>query len=195
MNLGDYKESFLIEAREYLSALNNSLVLLEKDQTRNEAIHEIFRAAHTLKGMAATMGYDPMVRLTHQIETVLEPVRSGIRNLSTGMVDVLFTCLDQLEKWVEDLTSQDFIEEDNLESLLRQLELIWKDKPDSTENTPEASTSVTDVSLRFSESEKEILSQATMNGFSIFEIYVQLSADCVFKEVRAFMILKKVNEL
>ena len=143
MNIGDYKDSFLTEAREYLSALNNSLVLLEKDQAQSEAIHEIFRAAHTLKGMAATMGYDPMVRLTHQMETVLEPIRSGTRSISTGIVDVLFTCLDQLEKWVEDLMSQDFIEEENLPSLLGQLQAIWKQKTVSTlsgfdESAPEA---------------------------------------------------------
>ncbi len=80
MNIGDYKDAFLTEAREYLSTLNNSLVLLEKNQTQTDAINDIFRAAHTLKGMAATMGYDPMVRLTHQMETLLEPIRSGTQN-------------------------------------------------------------------------------------------------------------------
>jgi two-component system chemotaxis sensor kinase CheA len=194
VNIGDYKDSFLTEAREYLSALNNSLVLLEKDQAQSEAIHEIFRAAHTLKGMAATMGYDPMVRLTHQMETVLEPIRSGTRSISTGIVDVLFTCLDQLEKWVEDLMSQDFIEEENLPSLLGQLQAIWKQKTVSTLSGFDESAPEAEFSLHFSESEKEILSQAIMNGFSVFEINVRFSQDFVFKEVRAFMVLKKVNE-
>ena len=195
MNIGDYKDSFLTEAREYLSTLNNSLVLLEKNQAQTEAIHDIFRAAHTLKGMAATMGYDPMVQLTHQMETVLEPVRSGTENLSARMVDVLFICLDQLEKWVETLMSQDFIEEEGLQTVLQLLHSTWKNKFNSEFKKVETFVPMSDIPLIFSEVESEILSQAKMSGFYIFKIIVQLIPGCAFKEVRAFMILKNINAL
>jgi two-component system, chemotaxis family, sensor kinase CheA len=193
VNIGDYKDAFLTEAHEYLTTLNNSLVLLEKNQAQTEAIHDIFRAAHTLKGMAATMGYDPMVRLTHQIETVLEPIRSGTQTLSTRMIDVLFICLDQLEKWVEILMSQDFIEEESLQSVLQLLNSTWKDGIHLDENKIETLIPVSEVPLVLSESENEILSQARMNGFFIFKVMIQLVPDCIFKEVRAFMILNNIN--
>ena len=115
LETSDYKDLFLNEAREYISTLNNSLVELEKDPSHKEAIREIFRAAHTLKGMSATMGYEPMARLCHQMETVLDSVRSGNKPLTSRMVDALFVCLDQLENWVQILTQQDFIEEERLQ--------------------------------------------------------------------------------
>lgn len=197
MNSGEYKDIFLNEAREYLSNLNNSLVLLEKDATQTEAIREIFRAAHTLKGMSATMGYEPMVRLTHQMETVMEPIRSGAQSLSTRLVDVLFVCLDQLSKWIDTLASQDFIEEEGLEADLHLLETAAEEgKPlESSRTKPEESPELSSKSLSFAESDREVLAEARMNGFSILKVAVELSPDCVFKEVRAFMVLKCINEL
>lgn len=197
MNSGEYKEIFLTEAREYLSNLNNSLVLLEKDPSQVEAIREIFRAAHTLKGMSATMGYDPMVRLTHQMEAVLEPIRSGTQSLSTRLVDILFVCLDQLSKWVEVLANQDFIEEEGLQSALQLLATAGQEgkSPGPIPSPSAASTPASQAMLSFSENEKDALAQAVQNGLSIFKIAVEFSSDCVFKEVRAFMVLKNVNEL
>ncbi len=195
MNIGDYKNAFLAEAREYLSTLNNSLVLLEKNQTQTDAIQDIFRAAHSLKGMAATMGYDPMVQLTHRMETVLEPIRAGSRKLSTRMVDVLFICLDQLEKWVEVLTEQDFIEEESLQSVLQLFHSDFEGQSESDGNPTETVVPASEIPLLFSESEQEILSQAKVSGFSVLKIEVQIVPNCIFKDVRAFMVIKKVNEL
>jgi len=197
LETSDYKDVFLNEAREYLSALNNSLVVLEKDPSQLEAIREIFRAAHTIKGMSATMGYEPMARLTHQMETVLEPIRSGTKNLSTQLVDALFVCLDQLEKWVQILTTQDVIEEGDMQSSLNLLDQSTQKGSDPSIPLvhPSNKEGDKDTPLAFSESEAEVLSQARMNGFSVFKVVVELSAECVFKEVRSFMVLKIVNEL
>lgn len=195
MNTGEYKDVFLNEAREYLSNLNNSLVLLEKDPSQIEAIREIFRAAHTLKGMSATMGYDPMVRLTHQMEAVLEPIRSGTKTLSTHLVDVLFVCLDQLSKWVDELSVQDFIEEEGLQAALRALESTNQETSGSASTARTTASPAQDAGFSFADSEREVLSQAKMNGFSVFRVTVELTPDCVFKEVRAFMILKNINGL
>ena len=196
MNTGEYKDLFLNEAREYLSNLNNSLVLLEKDPSQTGAVREIFRAAHTLKGMAATMGYDPMVRLTHQMETVLEPVRSGTKALSTRLVDVLFSCLDQLAKWLDTLSAQDFIEEEGLVEVLKKLTAVDQDSTEAGPSGPASSSAPATLEGRysFSDSDREILAQAKMGGFSVFKVQVALSPECVFKEVRAFMILRNVNE-
>ena len=192
MNTSDYKDLFLSEAREYLSNLNNSLVQLEKNPAESEPVKEIFRSAHTLKGMAATMGYDPMVRLTHEMESVLDPIRSGNMNLTPRLMDALFACLDQLENWVEVLARQDFIEEETLEGTLRALRGVASETVDgSPKNEPPASA----PDLQFTPEETEVLSQAKMNGFAILKVMVQLSPECQFKEVRSFMVLKSINEV
>ncbi|HEY5039990.1 MAG TPA: hypothetical protein VIJ93_13050, partial [bacterium] len=147
--------------------------------------------------MSATMGYEPMARLTHQMETVLEPIRAGTQSLSTQLVDALFVCLDQLEKWLQVLTIQDIIEEGGLQSSLNLLQQSSREVTNSSTSPsrPVGTATDRDPPLVFSDSEKEILSQARMNGFSVFKVMVELSVECAFKEVRAFMILKNVNEL
>ena len=188
----EYKEVFLNESREYLSTLNNALVTLEKDPAQGEAIREIFRAAHTLKGMSATMGYEPMARLTHQMETVLEPVRSGAQPLSPFLVDALFQCLDQLEKWVGVLATEDSLEESDLQATLESLQRASRKLEDASGTVPPP---VAEESWTLSEPEKEVLSQAAINGFSIFKVMVELDPLCAFKEVRAFMLLRNINDL
>ncbi len=199
MNTQDYKELFLVEARDYLSTLNNALVVLEKDPGHAEAVKEIFRAAHTLKGMSATMGYAPMTTLTHRMETVMEPVRSGTSSLSTEQVDVLFACLDRLELWVKDLESGNEISEESTGDLLERLESP-ADSSSGTEASaammPGVMTAQPDSSgFAFDENEREILAQARVNGFSLFRLLVRFEPGCVFKEVRAFMVLKNLIPL
>jgi two-component system, chemotaxis family, sensor kinase CheA len=195
LETSDYKDLFLNEARDYISTLNNALVVLEKDPAQGEAIREIFRAAHTLKGMSATMGYDPMARLCHQMESVLDPIRSGAKPLTSRLVDALFVCLDQLEKWLRILTSQDFIEEERLQSALDLLGKATGDDTVVVDLQASAETTGSKDNLALSESESEVISQARMNGFSVYRVMVELHPDCVFKEVRSFMILKNINEL
>ncbi len=194
MDVSEYKEVFLSEAREYLSNLNNSLVVLEKDPTQSGAINEIFRAAHTLKGMSATMGYEPMAHLTHQMETVLEPIRSGSQSLTSQLVDALFICLDQLEKWVNILSANDSLDEGDLHASLASLQEASDNLRGASEDLSEAPEAEA-VSVSFTDGEREVLSQARMNGFSIFKITVELDEGCTFKEVRSFMILKLLNEM
>jgi two-component system, chemotaxis family, sensor kinase CheA len=194
VNTSEYKEVFLTEAREYLATLNNALILLEKDPSQAEAIHEIFRAAHTLKGMSATMGYEPMAHLTHQMETVLEPIRSGTQPLTPSLVNALFSCLDQLEKWIQVLSTQDSLEEEDLKATLQNLQEASETLMDASETNTTNSGFPKSEPLFFSNEEREVLSQARMNGFSVFKIAVELDSECAFKEVRAFMILKNVNE-
>lgn len=195
MKSSDYKEIFLTEAREYLANLNNSLVVLEKDPGHGESINEIFRAAHTIKGMSATMGYEPMAQLTHQMETVLEPIRSGVKPLTPQLVDALFICLDQLEKWVNILSSNDSLEEDDLKATLTSLQEASEALRGAASPVEPVVEVVQEVALPFTDEERDVISQARMNGFSVFKIMVELERDCAFKEVRSFMILKAINEL
>jgi two-component system chemotaxis sensor kinase CheA len=201
MNPSEYKEVFLAEARENLANLNRSLLVLEKNPAENESIKEIFRAAHTLKGMSATMGYEPMARLTHEMESALDPIRLGRRPLTSSLVDTLFACLDQLETWVKELGSSDRLDNAPLASLLSRLQssgsaaietaLVTPTPPP----TPGRNEPVTaPPPLLLSEGEREVLSQARSGGFSAFQVTVEFHPDCAFKEVRAFMVLRNINE-
>lgn len=105
-DVSQFKEMFLSEAREYLTAMNSALLFLEKGPDNMEAINEIFRVSHTLKGMAATMGYDKITQLTHQMENVLDKLRKKEIFANENTVEVLFECFDALEKLMNEISTE-----------------------------------------------------------------------------------------
>ena len=90
MDISQYKELFITESQEHLDALNKFLLKLESDPTNLDVITEIFRSAHTLKGMSATMGYDQLTELAHEMENLLEHLRTGDTPVNANVVDTLF---------------------------------------------------------------------------------------------------------
>jgi two-component system, chemotaxis family, sensor kinase CheA len=105
MDLSQFKEVFVSESKEHLVALNAALIELEKKPSNKEVLNDIFRVAHTLKGMSATMGYDKMTRLAHQMEDVLDSLRKGEAQARGNIVDVIFECFDKLENLIEEIES------------------------------------------------------------------------------------------
>lgn len=101
MDLTRYADLFLTESREHLSAINHLLLELERDPAAAEPLSAIFRAVHTVKGMSATMGYEAVATLTHELETVLDSVRRGERKITPTVMDALFEAADVLETSVE----------------------------------------------------------------------------------------------
>jgi two-component system chemotaxis sensor kinase CheA len=101
MDLTRYADLFLTETREHLSAINHLLLELERDATATEPLSAIFRAVDTVKGMSATMGYEAVASLSHELETVLDAVRRGERKISPRVMDALFEAADVLETSVE----------------------------------------------------------------------------------------------
>jgi len=96
MDISQYKDLFITESQEHLDALNKFLLQLENDPNNLDVITEIFRSAHTLKGMSATMGYDQLTELAHEMENLLEHLRTGDVPVTTNVVDTLFSCFDTL---------------------------------------------------------------------------------------------------
>jgi two-component system chemotaxis sensor kinase CheA len=96
MDISQYKDLFITEAQEHLDALNKFLLQLENDPNNLDVVTEIFRSAHTLKGMSATMGYDQLTELAHEMENLLEHLRTGDVPVTTNVVDTLFSCFDTL---------------------------------------------------------------------------------------------------
>ena len=100
MDVIKYLDIFLDESKEHLQNLNTQVLALEQDSENMDTINEIFRAAHTFKGMAGTMGYKRMQNLTHDMENVFSEVRNGNLKVNGAMIDVLFQCLDALEGYL-----------------------------------------------------------------------------------------------
>ena len=103
MDVSQYLEIFIDETNGHLQNLSDCIMSLEKDPENMDTINEIFRAAHSLKGMAGTMGFKRMQRLTHDMENVFQEVRSGNMSVNSGLVDVLFQCLDAIDAYLENV--------------------------------------------------------------------------------------------
>ncbi|MCK4459793.1 MAG: Hpt domain-containing protein, partial [Methanosarcinales archaeon] len=97
MDMAEYKEEFVNEAREHLQILNQSLLDLEHDTSNMDLLNNIFRAAHTLKGSSATMGFMELNKLTHRMENVLDAIRNGETAVTSVVLDTTFDCFDMLE--------------------------------------------------------------------------------------------------
>ena len=104
MDVSQYLEIFIDEAKEHLENLNTQIMNIEQDGENMDTINEIFRAAHSLKGMSGTMGFKRMQTLTHDMEDVFSKVRDGNIKVDSDMVDILFQCLDALEAYVAIIT-------------------------------------------------------------------------------------------
>src|SRR3989338_11078533 len=98
-----YKEIFLSESQEYLKNISSCLVKLEANPADLESLNEIFRCTHTLKGMSATMGYEKVAQLSHQMEDLLDALRSQKKVVTSGIIDTLFSCVDIFEQFLQDI--------------------------------------------------------------------------------------------
>ena len=127
MDVSQYLEIFIDETKEHLQALNEHILVLEKEPDNQETINEIFRAAHSLKGMAGTMGYTRMQRLTHDMENVFSEIRSGNMMTSDKLVDVLFQGLDALESYLANIQETANEGTEDYEDIIEELNIILKE--------------------------------------------------------------------
>lgn len=212
MDVSQYLEIFLDETKEHLQNLNTRILELEADPEGTDTINEIFRAAHSLKGMAGTMGYKRMQNLTHDMENVFSEVRNGTIKVKPEMIDVLFQCLDALEGYTENIqNSADEGTNDN-EVLIKALNDIMKNKNgDSAVATDAADTSNKssaagavsssgDIAVKWDaisldDSQVSVIKAAKTQGKNVYGINVLIQENCILKAARAFLVFKAVEEL
>ncbi len=123
MDISQYKDLFITEAQEHLDALNKFLLQLENDPQNLDVVTEIFRSAHTLKGMSATMGYDQLTELAHEMENLLEHLRTGDVLVTTAVVDTLFSCFDTLGAIINAI-AEDRAEDVNFNALVSEMRAV-----------------------------------------------------------------------
>ena len=200
MDTSQYMSMFLEESMENLQTLNESLLELEQNPKDIDKLNEIFRVAHTIKGMAATMGFSQMAELTHNMENILSEFREGKLKVTEKVVTVLFRCLDTLEKMVNNISediSEDISIDEILKDLLEMAEIGENPKVDEkkTEKAPQK-TSSDDKSERVSLNEYDIdvIKQAKEKMYNAFDIKILISENTLLKAARAFLIFKSLEE-
>ncbi|HOB19504.1 MAG TPA: chemotaxis protein CheA [Candidatus Atribacteria bacterium] len=201
MDTSGYMSLFLEESREHLDNINNKLLMLEKDNQDSGIIDDIFRSAHTLKGMAGTMGFNSISSLTHSMESVLDEVRKNQLFLSPLVIDLLFQCYDFLELCLKDIelvgddSQRDPTElEENLKQLIskntaKKIRPAKSDEQESKGVEPKAST------MELDEYQKDIIRQSEMQGFNTYEIKIVLVSDCLLKSARAYIVFRELETL
>lgn len=200
MDTNQYLEMFLEESKEHLQACNEQLLELEKNPDDLAIVNEIFRAAHTLKGMSATMGYEDIANLTHKMENVLDAIRNSKIRVTSEILDVVFESSDALEEMVIDIEEGGSGKKDveKLVTMLNQIE-AGKSPLDVAETKPMEAKSEDDTAgLVYDDFEQTVVSQSIEQGFNAFELKVILRDDCLLKAARVFMvfeILEKSGEI
>lgn len=198
--MSQYLEVFIEESKEHLQACNEHLLELEKDPENLQIVNEIFRAAHTLKGMSATMGYEDLASLTHQMENVLDAIRNKKIVFSPEILDVIFLAVDDLDAMVESIASGGDGKR-NVEAVVEKLVLIEKGLPLNQANTAEtevAATATEKAATRenqYDQFETTVLQQSADQGFFTYEINITLKSDCLLKAARVYMIFEALESL
>ena len=212
MDVSQYLEIFIDETKEHLQNLNEQLLVIEKEPENTDTINEIFRAAHSLKGMAGTMGFKRMQRLTHDMENVFSEVRNGKMTVTADLVDTLFKCLDALEEYLTNIqeTAEEGTEdnEEIIAALNKAVEVGTGEQPaEKTETKQEKSEAKASSDgekdeenrkykqLVLADFEKHAVQEAKEKGMHIFGITVFIQETCLLKAARAFLVFKALEEM
>ena len=210
MDVSQYLEIFIDETNEHLQNLNDCIMTLEKEPEDKDTINEIFRAAHSLKGMAGTMGFKRMQRLTHDMENVFQEVRSEKVKVNSDMIDVLFECLDAIQAYLDNVKNTSDEGTDDNEAIIAELNSMLGDGSGDTAVAPvekvkeekpkEEAKNEQDVdrrkflSLIFDDAEKDLMKAAEEAGQNLYGITCYIKKECLLKAARAFLVFKAAEE-
>lgn len=199
MDTTQYLDVFIDESKEHIEVLYKKLLELEKSPSEKAIIEEIFRAAHTLKGMSATMGYSDLATLTHTLENVFDAIRYDRVQVQTEMVDLLVETVDQLNSMVEDIANGGSGTRNiaDVVNKLERMETGTSAQNASSSKGKQVSDSVTSTNVirTLDEFELSILNESQERGFSNYEVTVQLREDCLLKGARVFMVFEVLEQL
>ena len=197
MDTNQYLDMFLDESKEHLQSCTEHLLELEQNPEDLAIVNEVFRSAHTLKGMSATMGYEDIADLTHKMENVLDAIRNEQIGVSTEILDVVFESVDHLEGMVMDIeeggTGQKDVTTlvDTLNRLASGEELVAEPKTSAARPTQAAITPTASAgSVALDDFEKTVIEQSLEQNFNAYEITIELRDDCILKAARVFMLFE-----
>lgn len=213
MDTSQYLDLFIDETKEHLQSLNEHILVLEKEPENEDTINEIFRAAHTLKGMAGTMGFTRMQRLTHDLENVFSEIRNGNMKANAKLIDVLFRGLDALEQYLDVISTEGNEGTEDNEDIIHDLNALVEEQsgsedlsgdipaapqqkaeePAREERAEPAGNKCKYKDIQVAEYELSAMRTAKQEGKNIFGITVYLQESCILKAARAFLVFKSVE--
>lgn len=199
MDTNQYLEVFIDESNEHLQSCSESLLVLEQNPDNIEIVNDIFRNAHTLKGMSATMGFEDIADLTHKMENVLDAIRNHRIQVTAELLDVVFESVDHLEEMVSDISNGGDGKKDVTQTVEKLKRLESGESIENIETvvaTPsETVTEVAESKLIFDDFEQTVLEQSMEQGFSAYEINISLREDCLLKAARVYMVFEILEKL
>ena len=210
MDVSQYLEIFIDETNEHIQSLSDNIMALEQEPDNKDVVNEIFRAAHSLKGMAGTMGFKRMQHMTHDMENVFQEVRNDTIKVDSDMIDLLFQCLDAIEGYLENIKETSDEGTNDNEAIIQKLNGFLQHAeaaaqqgaeaaPAETESAPANDTPESVDAKKFAEAElndsdKKKIKEALDNGQHVYGMTVYIQKDCLLKAARAFLVFKAVEE-
>ncbi len=204
MDVSQYLEIFIDETAEHIQSLSDNIMALENEPEDHDVINEIFRAAHSLKGMAGTMGFKRMQHLTHDMENVFQEVRNDKIKVNGDIIDILFQCLDAIEGYLNIIKETSDEGTNDNEGIIAALNGILngtaapapkKEKPAEAPVEPADSDHRKKyLHMDLSENDHETVKNAEESGKVIFGFTVYVQKECLLKAARAFLVFKAVEE-
>ncbi|SOB93121.1 two-component system chemotaxis sensor kinase CheA [Ureibacillus xyleni] len=196
MEVNQYLEMFIEESKEHLQSCSDNLLELEKNPNDLGIVNEIFRSAHTLKGMSATMGYEDLADLTHKMENVLDAIRNEKIHVTPEILDVVFESVDHLEEMVMDIADGGDGKKDVSETVAKlkriesgePIQAVVNEVQIAAQEVAVADVATVVSNLDYDDFEKTVLLQSTEQGFNAFEISITLRDDCLLKAARVYMV-------
>ena len=212
MDVSQYLSVFLDEAKEHLQSLNDNIMVLEQDPENEDCINEIFRSAHSMKGMAGTMGYTRMQNLTHDMEDVFSDVRAGKIKIKSADIDVLLQCLDAIQEYVDNITENQDEGTDEHQNIIKSLADIRNGgSPSASSEVPKTEAPAADASsdapapgadgttdyraIKLEPSVKSTLEEAKAQGKKLYGVTVHIQESCILKAARGFLVFKGLEEI
>lgn len=188
MDVNEYLGLFLDESQEHIQSINTQLLKLEQSGGA-DVVQEIFRSAHTLKGMASAMGYERIANLTHEMESALDLVRGGKKESNQLLLDTMFIAMEQMEDMIADIESGGQGANVDVSETVAAFQSFIGGEKVAVEKTSETSTFEIDLYTN------SVIEQAKQTGFEAYQITVKLSDAVVLKAARAYMVFDRLQEL
>jgi len=196
MDINQYMGMFLEESREHLQNLNSCVLQLENAPDNLSVLGEIFRSAHTIKGMSATMGFTTIAELTHEMENILDMLRKSQLHANPDIINTIFKCVDTLEQLVESVAT-------NSESSIDSKPLIGKLKALAKGESIQVSVAATKTEkvtteyskIELSDTEIAVIKKAYEQGMNAYEVTIYLREGCLLKSARSYMVMNALDEI
>ena len=196
-----YRDLFFEESDDNLQTLNDSILELEQEPDNIDLINSIFRVAHTLKGMSATMGYDVMTKLTHKMEDMLDLFKTGKMKVNTDHISLVFKCLDKLQELVDDLRDDKELEESQITDLWNELDRVESSagagEPEAESPAPVEKHDEGALSTKFEyydDADTAVGNGAKADGMNVYAIAIRRDKDTMLKGPRVFLITEHLEK-